>query len=169
MKAVRVATLLSVLGAGSAFGANASPCELLTRPQVASVVGDGAIGMPPFREELPQRRKAKPLAPMQMCVWSVKERQSAVELRVAAAPLDGPAMDFVLDTLSEHGKRRQEDEQDFGSVSCWAEARPKPQFPYAACVGNVRGNALKVQFSSNTASPTILQAKLLFDQAAAGL
>src|SRR5689334_9539878 len=166
MTAVRVATLLCALIAGTAFGADKPPCELLTRPQVATVVGDGAIATQYVAEQLPQRRsKGKELA-IHVCGWFVKEAQSAVEVRLATAPTDAEA---ALATLGAHGRKRQDDEQAFGPVSCWSEAAPKEQFPNAACVGNVKGNALKVEFRSNTAMPTIQEAKALFDQAAAGL
>ena len=170
MNAVHVVTLLSVLAAGSAFGADKSPCDLLTRPQVATVVGGGAIGTQYVREELPERRaKGKALTPIHTCVWSVKETQSVVEVHLVASPLDAKGMSFALTTLGNHGRRFRKDEQKFGNVSCWSEAMPKRQFPNADCVGNVKGNALKVLFRSNSAMPTIQQAKSLFDQAAAGL
>jgi hypothetical protein len=168
--AIRVATLFSVLCAGSALGADKPPCDLLTREQAATVVGAGAIGTQYVLEDLPQRRAgAKELTAIHTCGWFIKETQSAVEVHLVAAPLDEQGMSFALTTLGTHGKRRQSDEQEFGNVSCWAEQAQKPQFPFAACVGNVKGNALKVLFRSNSATPTIQQAKFLFDQAAAGL
>ncbi len=170
MNAVRVVTLLSVLTGGSAFGADKPSCDLLTRAQAATVVGAGAIGTQYVREELPQRRaKANEAMPIHTCVWMVKETQSAVEVHLAASPLDAKGMSFVLTSLGNHAKRRHSDEQEFGDVSCWSEELAKTQFPSAACVGNVKGNVLKVLFRSNTATPTIPQAKSLFDQAAAGL
>ena len=168
MNAIRVVTLLSVLAAGSAFGADKPPCDLLTRAQVATVVGDGAIATQYVREELPQRRaKAKDLMPLHTCDWLVKETQSAVEVHLVASLLDAKGMGFALTTLDNHGRRS--DEQEFGAVSCWSQEAPKGQFPNAACVGNVKGNALKVLFRSKTATPAIQQAKSLFDQAAASL
>lgn len=170
MNAVRVATLLAVLGGGSAFGADKPPCELLTRDEVATVIGPGAIGTQYAREELPQRRaKTNELTPMHTCAWLVKGSQSAVEVHIVAAPLDARGISLALTTIGNHGKRRHSDVQEFGNVSCWSEEPARPQFPIAACAGNAKGNALKVLFRSNTATPTIQQAKLLFDQAAAGL
>ena len=147
MNAIRVVTLLSVLVAGSAFGADKLPCELLTRAQVATVVGAGAIATQYAREELPQRR-AKELMPIHTCDWLVKETQSAVEVHLVAPPLDAKGMSFALTTLGNHGRRHRDDEREFG---------------------NVKGNALKVLYRSKTATPTIRQAKSLFDQAVAGL
>ncbi len=168
MNAIRVVTLLSVLAAGSAFGSDKPPCDLLTREQVATVVGAGAIATQYAREELPQRRaKAKELMPIHTCDWLVKETQSAVEVHLVAAPLDPKGMGSALVTLGDHGRRS--DEREFGAVSCWSQEAPKGQFPNAACVGNVKGNALKVLFRSKTATPAIQQAKSLFDEAAASL
>ena len=170
MNAVRATALLSVLAAGSALGADKPSCDLLTRAQAATVVGAGAIGTQYVLEELPQRRaKANDFTPIHTCVWMVKETQSAVEVHLVSPPRDAKGMSFVLTSLGNHGKRRHTDEQEFGDVSCWSEDLAKPQFPNAACVGNVKGNVLKVLFRSNTATPTIPQAKSLFDQAAAGL
>jgi hypothetical protein len=130
------------------------------------VVGAGAIATQYAREELPQRR-AKELTPIHTCDWLVKETQSAVEVHLVAPPLDVKGMTFALTALDNHGRRG--DEQEFGGVTCWSQEAPKGQFPYAACVGNVKGNALKVLFRSKTVTPTLRQAKSLFDQAAAGL
>ncbi len=163
MNAIPVTTILTVLAAGPAFGADKPPCDLLTREQVASVVGAGAIATDYAREELPQR-KAKELTPIHVCGWFVKETQSAVEVRVVAAPADAEA---ARKALGSHGKRRHE--LEFGNVSCWAEDTSKAQFPSTACVGSVKRDALKVLFRSNTATPTIQQAKSLFDEAVAGL
>jgi len=169
MSAVRVLALLSVIGAGPAFGADKPTCDLLTRPQVASVVGAGAIGTQYLVEELPLRRKSKEPTRLHTCAWSVKETQSAVEVQRVVAPLDTTALEFAFATLTNRAKRHQDDEQDFNGILCWSELKPNRQFPYAACVANVKGNMLKVQFRSNTGTPTILQAKLLFDQAMAGI
>ncbi len=164
MNAARIATVLFLLAAGSAFGADKPACDLLTREQVAPVMGAGAIATLYVREELPQRRaKTKELTPVHICSWLIKEAQSAVEVHLVVA------LPEALVALSTHNKTRRDDEQDFGDVSCWSEGSQKLQFPNAACAGTVKGNALKVLFRSNTAMPTIQQAKSLFDQAAAGL
>jgi hypothetical protein len=164
---LRVAMFLSVLATGPAFAADEPPCELLTRPQVATVVGEGTIGTQYGLEDLPQRRaKGREPTPIDVCVWSVRETQSVVEVHLVVAP---PDRELALATLGEHGRRHRDDEQEFGAVSCWSETLPKPQFPSAACVGNVKGNTLKVLFRSKTAKPTIRHAKSLFDLAAAGL
>jgi hypothetical protein len=169
MAAVRIATLSCLLAAGSAFAADKPPCALLTRPEVQAVAGPGAIKTQHVLENLPQVTPKSEVTPIHVCNWGIQETQMAVDLRVVSAPLDPKVLALALGTLGAHGKKNEEAAQQFGDVSCWVESLPQKLFPSATCIGNVKGNVLKVTFRSRTVTPAVQQAKTLFDEAAAAL